>query len=372
MRIPEIKEYLKTISPRRSVLILGAPGIGKSVMVREFAEEEARKLNLEFVDYSDEDYEDIKREPERYYVFADFRLPETEPSDLLGVPRDVNNAVIYKPLLWAKAMSLVRYGMIFLDELTNVDRPDLQSVAYKLVLDRKAGFVKFSDGVRIIAAGNRPDESAIAHPLPAPLTSRFHVIVADSPTIEEWSAWMDSHVGEWDKRVLGYLMRFREDFIKLPDEPETLEAYPTPRSWHWLAEELVKTPRKFWRPKAEGYVGREVATRFVAFLETPIPDPEDLIKKPAVFAKLSLDTKYLATVIVGNHYVGEAKVSPKQLVPFLRVAMAEGGEFLALFLMTIQSNREKASELLATIMTDKDYRDLAEEIGNLGWFMMQA
>ena len=87
MRIPEIKEYLKTISPRRSILILGAPGIGKSVMVREFAEEEAKKLELEFIDYTDEDYEDIKREPKRYYVFIDFRLTETEPSDLLGIPR---------------------------------------------------------------------------------------------------------------------------------------------------------------------------------------------------------------------------------------------------------------------------------------------
>ena len=284
----------------------------------------------------------------------------------------MNNAVIYKPLLWAKALSLVDHGMIFLDELTNVDRPDLQSGAYKLVLDRKAGFVKFSPGVRIIAAGNRPDESAIAHPLPAPLTSRFHTISADSPTIEEWAKWMDDHVGEWDKRSLGYLMRFREDFIKLPDEPETLEAYPTPRSWTWLSEELVKTPRKFWRPKAEGYLGREVATRFVAFLEMPIPDPEDLIKKPVAFAKLSLDTKYLATVMVGNHYVSEAKVSAERLIPFLRVATAEGGEFLALFLMTIQNDRKKASELLATVMTNKDYKDLAEEIGNLGWFMMQA
>jgi len=143
MRIPEIKEYLKTISPKRAVLILGAPGIGKSQVIREFAEEEAKRLGKEFVDYSDDDYYDIIKEPDRYYVFVDFRLSECEPSDLLGTPRDVGDAVTYKPLMWARAMSKAKTGVLLLDELTNVAsiRPDLASVAYKLVLDRK-GYIR--------------------------------------------------------------------------------------------------------------------------------------------------------------------------------------------------------------------------------------
>jgi len=369
MRIPELKRYLLTIKPSRAVLILGPPGIGKSVAVREFAEEEAGRLGKEFIDYSDDCYSDIIAEPGRYYVFADFRLTECEPSDLLGIPRDVGDAVAYKPLLWAKALSATKHGMLFLDELTNVNRPDLQSVAYKLVLDRKAGFLRINGGVRIIAAGNRPEESAIANRLPAPLTSRFHVIHADAPTVEEWVAWMDEKIADWDKRVLGYLVRFREDFLKTPDEPETLEPYPTPRSWTWLAEELPATPRDFVKAKVFGYVGREVGHKFLAFIESPVPEPDELLRRPEMFAGLSLDVKYLATVMVANYATQSQRAAIADVVRFLKAAMESGGEFLALFFLVSRGSK-RALDILHEIATK--HPDLRKEVANLGYLISET
>jgi len=56
--------------------------LGKSTGVREFSEIMAKKLNKEFVDYSDDMAEKIMEDPNKYFVFNDFRLTEIEPSDL--------------------------------------------------------------------------------------------------------------------------------------------------------------------------------------------------------------------------------------------------------------------------------------------------
>ena len=85
---------------------------------------------------------------------------ECEPSDLLGIPKEVNGAVSFRPLLWARCLSKCA-GLLLLDELTNVSRPDVISASYKLIFDRRAGFVKFHEDVFIIACGNRPEYSAV-------------------------------------------------------------------------------------------------------------------------------------------------------------------------------------------------------------------
>jgi MoxR-like ATPase len=136
MKISELPKYLALLPPTQSVLIIGPPGCGKSTAVREFAESEAQRLGREFVDYDDDDDElflRITKNPEKYYMFIDLRLTETEPTDFLGVPRDIDHFIVYKPLRWVQAFSHNNAaGLIFLDELTNVRREDVLAQAYKL------------------------------------------------------------------------------------------------------------------------------------------------------------------------------------------------------------------------------------------------
>lgn len=79
------------------------------------------------------------------------------------------------------------------------------SAAYKLLLDKAAGFVPFHKDVMIVSAGNRPEESSIANLLPAPLINRVIVITVSRPTISEWVRWMDSTYEEWDRRTYAFL-----------------------------------------------------------------------------------------------------------------------------------------------------------------------
>ena len=192
MRIGDLKQKLIKIYRagmieryRPAVLILGKPGIGKSYTVYEMARELAKMMNREFIDYSDDVAETILANPERYFVFVDFRLTEVEPSDLIGIPRQVNGCVKYLPLMWAKCLSKCP-GVLLLDEITNIQRLDIVSAAYKIVFDRKVGFVKLHNDVFIIACGNRPEESSVANQLPAPLINRLIVLDVNEPTVDRF------------------------------------------------------------------------------------------------------------------------------------------------------------------------------------------
>jgi len=121
---------------RQAVLLLGPPGIGKSMTCWSLARRLAKLTNREFIDYNDDEATRVLASPDNYFVFVDFRLTECEPSDLLGIPRDVDGASRFSPLLWARCLSKTA-GLLLLDELTNVQRPDVITAAYKLIFDRK-------------------------------------------------------------------------------------------------------------------------------------------------------------------------------------------------------------------------------------------
>jgi DNA polymerase III delta prime subunit len=286
MKISELPEYLELIPPTQAVLILGPPGCGKSSAIREFAEKEAEKLGREFVEYDDDDevYIKVTKAPEKYYLFLDIRLSETEPTDFLGVPRDIDHFIVYKPLRWVQAFSNRNTaGVILLDELTNVRREDVLAQAYKLVLDRRAGFRRFSDNVRIIAAGNSPETSSIANLLPAPLANRFAIFDIYAGDVYEWIDYVNSREGGIVDFIAGYLVRFPTD-LTIKSDAETLENFPTRRAFSRLnmivRENKINVKRL--EKIATALLGQTVATKLVAFfkLHSYLPTPEKLLRNP--------------------------------------------------------------------------------------------
>ena len=101
----------------------GAPGIGKSSIIKQIAYEK----NLECID---------------------LRLSLLDPTDLKGIPfyeKDSHTA------LWAPPSFLPREGrgILFLDEL-NAAAPAVQASAYQLILDRKVGEYTLPEGGRLL------------------------------------------------------------------------------------------------------------------------------------------------------------------------------------------------------------------------------
>ena len=370
MRVSELPKYLSLLPPRQSVLIIGPPGCGKSTAVREFAELEAKRLGREFVDYDDDDelFLRIAKNPEKYYVFLDLRLSECEPTDFLGVPRDIDHFIVYKPLRWVQVFSYEQSaGLIFLDEITNVRREDVLAQAYKLVLDRRAGLRKFSNNVRVIAAGNHPEHSSIANLLPAPLANRFAIIGIDATDPYEWIEYVNSKEGGIDPRVAGYIARFPNDLLQ-KCEAETLENYPTPRSWSRLNQILRENDLGLGEVEevARMLLGSVVAQKFAAFcrLKNYLPPPDQILKDPdLIFSKTAsneasrnpatpsrLDLIYYAIASVASYVSTDRAIDLKEVAGFaIRLAKEQADLFVVFLKLLPKSIRDSLMIKVANV-----------------------
>jgi len=376
LKISELPKLLSLIPPTQAVLILGPPGVGKSTAIREFAEKEAIAMGRELVDYDDDDelFLRISRNPEKFYIFLDFRLSEAEPTDFLGVPRDTDSFITYKPLRWVQVFSHPNSaGVLFLDELTNVRREDVLAQAYKLVLDRRAGFRKFSDNVRVIAAGNHPEHSTVANLLPGPLVNRFAVIDIEASDIHEWIDYVDLVEGGIDPRIAGYLTRFPNDLLKKSDA-ETLENFPTPRTWSRLNQILRGniTDSKVIYEVAKALLGKEVAHKFATFckLSRYLPSPEEILKNPEVLDKrvdetekelTKLDLYYYAIAVV-SEYIKKSKEAVRidDIIRFSRKIFNYQADLLIVFLKMLP--KERKGTLVLKLSDIPEVRDAVSSI----------
>ncbi|MEV4050492.1 MoxR family ATPase [Amycolatopsis sp. NPDC049688] len=200
-RLPEL---LLTTAVVRPVFLWGAPGIGKSSLVREFA----ASLGLHCVSLLG---------------------TQLAPEDLIGVPQITGGRSRFCP---PEQIARDEPYCLFLDEL-NAAAPDVQKAFYSLILDRRIGSYELPPGSVVIGAGNRATDQALARPMASALVNRLvHVHLRAAPG--DWLAWAAGNgIHPW---VLEYLTQ-RPDHLWSPP-PKTEEPFSTPRSWHMLSDLL--------------------------------------------------------------------------------------------------------------------------------------
>ncbi len=367
MKITKIIEYLRNTPKTHSVIFLGKPGIGKTEMVRKFAEIESKEEGRIFLDFHEiVNYDEIFENPEKYYIYLDLRMTEfSEPSEILGIPRiDTDKKYFtYEPPVWARILSLKNIsGLIFLDELTNVQRDDIISAVYKLVLDRKVGFLKLSDNVRIIAAGNTSDTSEIVRDLPRPLRNRFEVVKVSMPSIEDWKRYMDENYKEWDRRIFDYLLRFPDDFYKEPKDDE--ENFPTPRSWTRLAIQTKDIKEKdVLKAKAISLLGKEVGMKVYKFLSTKIPSIRDLLRDKNIFKNLNEDEKYLLVLEICKNI---NSLNDEDLEKIVNILSEDSFEWVVLLSKICKDFSDRIGELKRKHTIRKIFERLSKIISRYG------
>jgi hypothetical protein len=375
IKINDIKNIILSTPINVTLVFLGAPGAGKSYQIRQVAEEEARQLGRKFIDFStlsNEIFYEIIQNPSKYYVFIDLRLTRTDPTDLTGIPRSrtlrVGEREIqyaeYEPLKHALLLSLPNVaGMLFLDELTNVQRLDLQALIFELIWDRRLGDRTLSPTVRVVAAGNDPEYSSVATELPAPVVSRALFFKVEPPTTQEWISFMSStyNEGEWAKEVAAFLSRFPEHFIATNVPPSTLSPYPCPRSWTLLATTLPRVRREFWSAIAVAAVGEETARLFVTFIDkaSEVPPLEKILSEPNMLHSLSLDALYLASLQLMENF----NASDKRFLSVFEVLADIKRDVLVATLLSLPPDRR--SLVGKTLSSSEKLRKVMLELGSL-------
>lgn len=251
MNAKQINASLKTlVALQQPVFLWGAPGVGKSQVVAQVAEE----LELEL---------------------TDIRAVLLDPVDLRGVPSVQGGIAHWSP---PSFLPTGGEGVLFLDEL-NAAPPLVQAACYQLVLDRRVGEYVLPDGWTVVAAGNRETDRAVTHRMPSALANRF-VHLEFSVDVDTWLEWAENAgIGE---EVLAFI-RFRPNLLHNFDPKKNEKAFPSPRSWDFAARILASAPD----PDVElsllkGTVGPGAAAEFAGFsrMFRQLPDPDAVINHP--------------------------------------------------------------------------------------------
>ncbi|WP_203788340.1 ATP-binding protein [Paractinoplanes rishiriensis] len=200
----QLPGLLLHVAVARPVFVWGAPGIGKSSLVRDFA----ASLGLDCV------------------TLVGTQLAA---EDLIGVPELRDGRSRFAP---PEAIARDTPYCLFLDEL-NASSAEVQKAFYSLILDRRIGDYELPAGSIVIGAGNRSSDNALARPMASALVNRLiHVHLRASHA--DWRVWAENAgIHPW---ILGYLGERPDHLWSAP--PKTEETFSTPRSWHMLSDAL--------------------------------------------------------------------------------------------------------------------------------------
>ncbi len=149
------------------ILFESDPGVGKS----STTEENARSWDLKPIT-----------------IIASLRPPE----DFLGFPMVAEEGEFfsYKPPRWVKEATDAKRALVFFDEMTAGMSGRVFAAMLRIILEGVVGEAVLPKGVRFVGACNPPEQSPGGQDLPMPLANRFGHFKYETPTVQEWTAWL--------------------------------------------------------------------------------------------------------------------------------------------------------------------------------------
>ncbi len=319
MKPSEVKKTLDAMLGKDiAIFVWGHPGIGKSSLIRQTANEKG----LEFID---------------------LRLSLLDPTDLKGIPffdKEQQRAV------WAPPSFLPHEGegILFLDEL-NAAPPSVQASAYQLILDRAIGEYRLPKGWKIVAAGNLEDDHGISYTMPSPLANRF-IHLEMELDVDEWCDW--AYKNGIDYKIISYIRYKNEALFEFDAEKK---GFPTPRSWAFASEILQSgLAGSTLFETLSGTIGEERSIDFLNFTKAAddLPDIEKIFSEGEAEIPQDDRTLYVLGSLLVSTYLSDP--SPQKLENLLHYLMEIKPEFSVLSVQELQRN---GVDMLASTQFEK-------------------
>ena len=311
MKAQQIKDSLdKLIESQIPVFVWGSPGIGKSSIIKQIANDKG----LDFVD---------------------LRLSLLDPTDLKGIPffdQENHEAVWASPNFLPKNPN--SKGILFLDEI-NTAPPSVQASAYQLVLDRKVGDYELPKGWSIVAAGNHESDRGVVYRMPPPLANRF-VHLSMEVSFEDWKKWAYGH--GIDSSIIAFLHYDGSRLFDF-DPASNQKSFPTPRSWEYVDRILSSgLDNTLLLETISGAIGSQSATAFVSFKKVMhrLPNITKLLEGEEV--EVEHDSQVLFALIAGivSHIKQDEHI--KKIDNALTFSLTIPKEFSVMLVKDMQQN----------------------------------
>jgi len=268
-----IKEGIDKPIDFPAIFLWGGPGIGKSSVCRQAAQEKG----VNFIDIRALllDPTDLRGVPVPVVIVDGKKIPINvlnlgdflKMTDLAGITEWFTSGALPTDPEWR--------GIIIFDELL-LAPPLVTNSILQLVLDRKLGDYPLPDGACIIAASNRETEAIGVYRLSPPLANRF-VHIDFEVDLEEWIRWAVAN--NIAPEIIAFLAKYRPELLYKFDRDR--KAFPTPRSYEFCSRIMKNTTSEDLRYELiKGCVGEGVAIELRAYMDTwaKLPDLDKIMK----------------------------------------------------------------------------------------------
>lgn len=227
-----------------AVLGLGAPGVGKSQIIKQIGDKYGYKvIDLRLAQMSEVEiggliYPNEERTKTRWLA------PEVLPDE----ERDGEKTIL------------------LLDEITSCPKR-VQVAAYQLILDRRVGQYRLPKGTFVIGLGNREDDDGVYIRLAGPLADRFEILYIDV----DFKIWKNDFAIPFGVHpyVIKYLNFKPTALHTQKDDPESM-VFATPRSWERVSDILKKSSdinNPVVQNKIAGNIGEAETKQFIAYIK---------------------------------------------------------------------------------------------------------
>ncbi len=241
---------------KHAILGLGAPGVGKSQLIRQIGKKHGYKV-------------------------IDVRLAQMSEVEIGGLiyPNESRTKTVWlSPEILPDEERDGAKTILLLDEITSCTKR-VQVAAYQLILDRRVGQYQLPEGCFVVALGNREDDEGVYIQLAAPLADRFEIHYIEP----DFNSWLNDYAIPFGVHpyVVNYL-RFKPAALHNQVPGEEAMVFATPRSWDRVSE-ILKYDSDVTNPvisnKIIGNVGLKEGSQFVEYCKknANLVTPEDYL-----------------------------------------------------------------------------------------------
>ena len=235
-------------------MIWGPPGIGKSDLAYQFA----NSMNAKMYELRANLFDPVD-------VRGGLKVVEMKDGTYrtrYGVPED------YPDSDYQGAVAL------FIDEISNAPKAT-QNALLQLLLNKRIGTYQLPVNTIIIAAGNRAQDRAAVHDMPAPVRTRFAHYTLEA-NVDDWVKW--AMINNVDDSITSFI-RMRPSLLHSTDGTDY--AFPSPRTWAMLNRKLPYMTDQFYG--CASLVGDGPAGEYLNHkaIYKDLPDIDQIIEKPS-------------------------------------------------------------------------------------------
>jgi len=325
-----------------AIMLRGAPGVGKSTIVRSVA----NKLGIGFIDV---------------------RLAQMERVDFAGLPSVKDGVTEWNvPAFWPRDPK--SKGIILLDEITSAPS-DCQVAAYSVVLDRRIPNSNYvlPNGWLIVAAGNRTCDRAVVKTMSSALANRFVHFEVEANS-EDWVKW--AVLNEINPAVIGFI-NYRPALLFKMEGQNLEQGWPSPRSWERVSNciNMFNGSTDLLRKVVYGLIGNGVGVEFMEFFKMSAEFDSILEVMTNDKAEFELpdkaDRRYaVASAVVYHLWNGKnEKDTEARVNGFYKILMKMPNDFAAMMVRAAMLGNKSVTpmEAMKKIMMNKNYKAASEK-----------